>query len=54
MGEKVRLNIMIDKEIYKELLKHIYERKAIGEKTNISKTIEEAVKQYLSRGGRNE
>lgn len=53
-SKKVKLNILVNEEAYKKLLKHIYEKKSQGEKTNISKTIEEAIMQYLGKGETNE
>jgi len=54
MDEKIRLNIVISKEVYNKLLKHIYEEKTKGEKINISKAVEQALELYLARGEQNE
>jgi post-segregation antitoxin (ccd killing protein) len=54
VSEKVRLNIMVSKEIYNRLLKYIYEKKTVGEKINISKAVEQAIIQYLGKGEQNE
>lgn len=54
MTEKVRVNIMVNKEIYNRLLKYVYEKKTQGEKINISKAVETAIEQYLKESEKNE
>jgi len=54
MGGKIRLNIMVNEETYKKLLRYVYEKKTQGEKINISKTIERAIEQYLKESEQNE
>ena len=54
MGGKIRLNIMVNEETYKKLLRYVYEKKTQGEKINISKTVEQALELYLARGEQNE
>lgn len=54
VSEKIRINVIINKEIYNKLLKHIYEKKTQGQKINISKAVEQAIMQYLSKGEQNE